>query len=953
MFQICDIYDRYEDGEHVVHLVGRTSEGELRNLMVTNIPHAISVAMGHDVDLDELRDGLAHHLTTAKITCRALGCGCGGSRWGVTQEECAKERMTIPDPVRGRRRIMSRGVYGFEAGTRPFAQFDISHPYLLKEASEFLKGAKVGSVMPKYAGVYDQQSSGVESFMFASGVAGFDWVYMEDSGRVRFADLRKVAKPSMVPAPFVKFGFDIETLSEGEYQNSGNEKGIYPIGLISYAIGKGSEPPVYYSLLLKSPRVTDDIPPRPNLTIFACEIDLLQTFRRVFMATDPDFIIGFNINGFDIPYMLTRASRLGIAGFAYMTRIPTHPMVARKRERSSKGKGVQQLSEISCPGRISLDIMHIAKESLSLNGYSLNEVADNYNLGTKLDMPYEEIFPCFHGTAETRAKLVEYCEHDVFLPMKIEDISSVIMKMIGRCQVLRIQGRDILERGIGYQVVSLYKSTAKEYGYMMMHKSGCGLPIAYSEIDGYSKLYDDVSIGNGYPGAFVFEPVTGIYKSGVVTLDFASLYPSALIHKNICLTTQLTSKYAMDPDQINISPVGFAYVKAEVRKGILAIIEERLLNARAAIRQDMKREEDPVKLRMMDAYQFEMKLAANSIYGQLGTIFSPISLLSGAYSITSLGVYYIKLVFAALVANEDFKRWGLSVIYGDTDSLFINLSTLTTFEDVDAAAKIIVDWVNVGSGILSGRMKMAYEDASLTFLLLAKKRYVKIIGLGGGKVKMKMSGLGKRGMILYGSTAQARILRMAMVDNAGSEQVADAIREVFSDLLMGRVDPKLLIHSTKLSKRVEDYTQDTPGVAAAKQLIDAGRPLVVGDRVKYFFCNGGDGTGRKSGCVREASLFGGGDELDLEIYAEEMRMSFEKVLLHFLPGISERDKMTNLRWIMEDSTRPDIKGAMDGFLNRTTREVATVYPKRYRVTPKTRQLSITDFVSRTNGLTLL
>jgi len=40
-----------------------------------------------------------------------------------------------------------------------------------------------------------------------------------------------------------------------------------------------------------------------------------------------------------------------------------------------------------------------------------------------------------------------------------------------------------------------------------------------------------------YEGAVVIEPLWGYYVSPIVTLDFASLYPSIMMAHNLCYTT--------------------------------------------------------------------------------------------------------------------------------------------------------------------------------------------------------------------------------------------------------------------------------------------------------------------------------------------------------------------------------------------------------------------------------
>lgn len=114
------------------------------------------------------------------------------------------------------------------------------------------------------------------------------------------------------------------------------------------------------------------------------------------------------------------------------------------------------------------------------------------------------------------------------------------------------------------------------------------------------------------------EPESGIYRDPVIVLDFQSLYPSMMIAYNYCFTTclgklsnlakldesieHLTTlgalKYsALPPEKIqelwadkklHISPVGGVFLKKDVRKGLLSMLVEELLDTRIMVKKFMK-----------------------------------------------------------------------------------------------------------------------------------------------------------------------------------------------------------------------------------------------------------------------------------------------------------------------------------------------------------------------------
>jgi DNA polymerase delta subunit 1 len=65
-----------------------------------------------------------------------------------------------------------------------------------------------------------------------------------------------------------------------------------------------------------------------------------------------------------------------------------------------------------------------------------------------------------------------------------------------------------------------------------------------------------------YEGATVIEPTKGFYPEPIATLDFASLYPSIMMAKNLCYTTVLLDRQVIEKKNLTkdidyvISPSG-------------------------------------------------------------------------------------------------------------------------------------------------------------------------------------------------------------------------------------------------------------------------------------------------------------------------------------------------------------------------------------------------------------
>ena len=269
---------------------------------------------------------------------------------------------------------------------------------------------------------------------------------------------------------------------------------------------------------------------------------------------------------------------------------------------------------------------------------------------------------------------------------------------------------------------------------------------------------------------------------------------------------------------------------------------------------------------MYEAEQQELKIAANSLYGLLGTTTSEISCLNGAYSITAWGSAIIQKVQKAIEArfngkareaeefispiDPKFNRSDpavaegdehLQVVYGDTDSLMFRLIGIKELQKARVLAHKIHHWIHHQSGLLHGKLEMEIEPIAMKFLLLEKKHYVKLQyppELNGNNIpEMKKSGIETRSLCRYVADTSNEILEAYMFDGKKSADLERLIRLRVKNLYRGKIDSlTLLKHSAKLTKPLEEYENDEKHTVAARQMLYDGLQVNEGDRIEYYFC---------------------------------------------------------------------------------------------------------------------
>ena len=130
---------------------------------------------------------------------------------------------------------------------------------------------------------------------------------------------------------------------------------------------------------------------------------------------------------------------------------------------------------------------------------------------------------------------------------------------------------------------------------------------------------------------------------------------------------------------------------------------------------------------VLDGLQLAYKVTANSLYGQIGAQTSAIYLKDIAASTTATGR---ELLFLAREKTEEqFK--GAKVVYGDTDSIFINFNptdengrALKNKEALQKSIELGVAAEKYIQQFLSAPHKLEYEKTFWPFILFTKKRYI-------------------------------------------------------------------------------------------------------------------------------------------------------------------------------------------------------------------------------------
>ena len=101
---------------------------------------------------------------------------------------------------------------------------------------------------------------------------------------------------------------------------------------------------------------------------------MLQAWSDFVREVDPDIITGYNVQNFDISYLLNRAKKLNAELFPYLGRIKNTKTVERSVMLQSQQMGRRENKQINTEGRVIFDLLLVLIRDYKLRSYRLNAV---------------------------------------------------------------------------------------------------------------------------------------------------------------------------------------------------------------------------------------------------------------------------------------------------------------------------------------------------------------------------------------------------------------------------------------------------------------------------------------------------------------------------------------------------------------------------------------------------
>ncbi|CAK4669219.1 unnamed protein product, partial [Aphanomyces euteiches] len=167
-----------------------------------------------------------------------------------------------------------------------------------------------------------------------------------------------------------------------------------------------------------------------------------------------------------------------------------------------------------------------------------------------------------------------------------------------------------------------------------------------------------------------------------------------------------------------ITPNGALFCPKQQREGVIPLVLSEILSTRIMIKQAMKQTTNRRLSRVLDARQLALKMIANVTYGYTSASFS--GRMPNSYVADSIVHCGRTTLEAAIRIVESHETWHAKVVYGDTDSLFVQLKGRTLEQALRIGNEIATEVTARNPKPVCLKLEKVYMGS----FLVSKKRYV-------------------------------------------------------------------------------------------------------------------------------------------------------------------------------------------------------------------------------------
>jgi len=517
---------------------------------------------------------------------------------------------------------------------------------------------------------------------------------------------------------------------------------------------------------------------------------ILDAFRII---SEYPFVITFNGDEFDMPYLYNRAERLGIPN----NDNPLYMM----RDSATLKHGVH----IDLYRTFSNRSFQIYAFSHQYTDFSLNSIANALLHESKID----------YGIDLEKLNLYQianYCFNDARLTHKLTSFNNdlLMMLLVVISRIARMPIDDVARMGVSQWIRSLLYYEHRQRNALIPRRAELETKSAGVSTDAIIK-------DKKYRGGLVVEPEEGIHFN-VVVMDFASLYPSIIKVRNLSYETV---RCPHDECKNNKIPETTHWVCTK-RNGMTAMLIGSLRDLRVNYYKSLSKNPSfsEEQRQQYTVVSQALKVILNASYGVMGADIFPLYYLPAAEATTATGRYII------LETIKKCEEVGIKVLYGDTDSLFLKNPMEQQVQKVIENAK---KEHGVDLEIDKEYRYVVLSKRKKNYLGVTKSGNVDVKGLTGKKSHTPPF---IRTLFYEVLSVLSKVETVEGFENA-KKQISNKIAEYAKKVQAKEISLSDLAFNVMISKAPSEYVKTVPQHIRAAKLLESMREIKKGDIISY------------------------------------------------------------------------------------------------------------------------
>ena len=641
------------------------------------------------------------------------------------------------------------------------------------------------------------------------------------------------------PAPnFKRISIDAEILNEVEKQVPDPDNANMPVLCVCLVSDTGER---FAFVLIQDKQTKFDLNVDfTKVQFFTDEAEMLKAIFK--LVENYPFIVSFNGDDFDLPYLFNRALRLDI---------PLMDIPISMREKMTFWKDAVHIDLYKFFGIRAMQTYAFAAKykTISLDAISKALLGRGKTGNGKWvkDMNYEE--------------LISYCMNDAQLTMDLTTYNdNLVMNLIlVLARLSKMPVDNVCRKSISNWIRSMIYMEHRKRGYLIPRSE------EIMELKGKTSSVAKIK-GKKYKGAVVVDPVFGIHFLTKVG-DFASLYPTIMKNYNLGYATVNCIHESCHDNTFAGMPHWVCRKQKAIEGQVIGALRDLRVFWFKPKGKDKKLTES--SRNWYKVAEQSIKVFCNASYGVFGddkfTLYCP----PFAEYVTGIGRWTITRTIAKA------QEMGLEVIYGDTDSVFIKNPPK---EKMDA----LIDWCK-------DTFDIDFElDKSYRYVCLStrKKNYLGVLEDGTVDVK-GLTGKKKHTPKMFKDTFETTKTLLSKVFteqdmNVRKLEIKKLVKANYFTLKNRKwTNMNDLAFHVSLTKNISEYDTLPQHVKAAKALVAEGFAVPNGstiDFIKVITIKGGRGrVARESDSVKPVELTKM-EDVDVEKYIEFLKSTFAQVL---------------------------------------------------------------------------